>query len=60
MSNGERVDVNELISELTAAELIEHVARQDNLTVLEVEMLLRLESYVNLYGDYLSGDAEWL
>ena len=39
---------------LTNTELVEHSVRSDSLTPLEVELTLRLEAYVDMFGDYLA------
>lgn len=39
---------------MSHAELVEYVIRQEQLSVLEVELVERLEAYVNIHGDYLT------
>jgi hypothetical protein len=41
------------LSAMDNRELIETAIRRDNLTPLELELTLRLEAFVDLYGDYL-------
>ena len=41
------------LSELTNRELFTHAACRDELTPLELELALRVESFVEVYGDYL-------
>lgn len=39
---------------LTNSEIVEHTVQMDSLTPLEVELTLRLEEYIGLFGDYLT------
>ena len=41
------------ITALTNEELVTYVANLDRVTTVELELLIRLEQYVALYGDYL-------
>jgi hypothetical protein len=42
------------LSELSNDELLQFTVNRSELTPLELELFLRLEQYVALYGDYLS------
>ena len=41
------------LMELTNDELVRHGFTQKSATLLENELLHRLEAYINMYGDYL-------
>jgi hypothetical protein len=41
------------LMDMTNYELLEHVVQRRQLSVLEVELLHRLEVYATMYGDYL-------
>ena len=41
------------ITALTNEELVNYVTHLDRVTTVELELLIRLEQYVALYGDYL-------
>lgn len=43
----------EILNSLTNEQLIRLVVTRAELSDLELELMLRLEAYVNLYGDYL-------
>lgn len=43
------------LRDMTNAQLIAHVTKKDAPTREEVELLLRLESYVSVYGDFWDG-----
>lgn len=42
------------LSVMNNRELVELAARSKNLTPLEVELMLRLESFIEIFGDYLT------
>jgi hypothetical protein len=41
-------------------ELLAHAARQESLTVLEVELMLRLEALLEFSGGFEGGDELWV
>jgi len=41
------------ITALTNEELVTYVTNLERVTTVELELLIRLEQYVTLYGDYL-------
>ena len=43
--------------QLTNDELVRHGFTQKSATLLENELLHRLEAYINMYGDYLDPQA---
>ena len=43
--------------QLTNDELVRHGSEQPSATLLENELLHRLEAYINMYGDYLDAKA---
>jgi hypothetical protein len=43
--------------QLTNDELVRHGFEQPSATLLENELLHRLEAYISMYGDYLDGKA---
>ena len=45
------------LMELTNDELVRHGFTQKSATLLENELLHRLEAYINMYGDYLDPQA---
>ena len=44
--------------QLTNDELVRHGFKQPSATLLENELLHRLEAYINMYGDYLDAKAQ--
>ena len=42
------------LSLMNNRQLVELAARSKNLTPLEVELMLRLESFIEIFGDYMA------
>jgi len=45
------------LMQLTNDELVRHGFKQPSVTLLENELLHRLEAYISMYGDYLDPQA---
>lgn len=46
------------LMQLTNSNLLRHGLGRPDVTVLENELLHRLEAYINMYGDYLDAKAQ--